>query len=60
MLVLAALENAPNGKAVFSSLGSPSRVLTVDLRDVSKLMQEVDAHQKRPKTDGLSRRYRAP
>ncbi len=60
MLVLAALENAQNGKAVFSSLGSPSRVLTVDLRDVSKLMQEIDAYQKRPKTDGLSWRYRAP
>ena len=59
-LVLAALENAPSGKLVFSSLGSPSRVLTIDLRDVSKLMQQVDAHQKRPKADGMSWRYRSP
>ncbi len=45
LLVLAALENTQGGKLVFSSLGSPSRVLTVDLRDVSKLMQQADPHR---------------
>jgi hypothetical protein len=60
LLVLAAIENAQSGKLVFSSLGSPSRVLTVDLRDISKLMQQVDAHQQRSKTDAMSWRYRAP
>ena len=60
LLVLAALENAQGGKLVFSGLGSPSRVLTVDLRDASKLMQQVDAHQQRSKKDAMSWRYRAP
>jgi hypothetical protein len=60
LLVLAALENAQGGKLVLSSLGSPSRVLTVDLRDASKLMQQVDAHQQRSKKDAMSWRSRAP